>query len=342
MSTHETNDSERWSQALAELLDPARTLRLLRHACGRSGWELRAIRAAEVVKEWPERRRTIRYSVVARRPGEPEREIHLYGKQYRGSKGARVRRLMEILRSTTPPDVEVAEPLGYSPKFRLLVVPALEGPTLQERLENQTESELQSKLERVGRAVATVHESPLAAYGDSLTSHGPSDEAAVLEKACRRAGAAAWPEEVTARFEQACAVVRDELTTGWPGPDRQSLIHRDLHPGQVVVNGGGVGFLDWDAAAWGEPELDLGNLAAHIMLDDLQRRGRVSVAPERVEALRTGYRASRGIDEARFGAYTSSALLRLATLERLADPGVSLIAWPEMAAALVDEALRFV
>lgn len=47
-----------------------------------------------------------------------------------------------------------------------------------------------------------------------------------------------------------------------PGTPRV-LIHGDLHPGQILW-GEGPAFVDWERAAIGEPEEDLGNLAAHL------------------------------------------------------------------------------
>lgn len=62
----------------------------------------------------------------------------------------------------------------------------------------------------------------------------------------------------------------------------------------------------------GEQELDVGNLIAHLALTDLQEIGTIGTAP----------------------------LLRLASLARLAQPGLSVLTWPELAGALLSEADR--
>lgn len=49
-------------------------------------------------------------------------------------------------------------------------------------------------------------------------------------------------------------------------PWRRRLLHRDLHPEQVLVAGRRLAILDWDDAALGEPAIDLANFAAHLRL----------------------------------------------------------------------------
>lgn len=46
----------------------------------------------------------------------------------------------------------------------------------------------------------------------------------------------------------------------------RSLLHRDLHDKQLLVDGGRVGMLDVDTLGLGDPALDLGNLLAHLDL----------------------------------------------------------------------------
>lgn len=49
-------------------------------------------------------------------------------------------------------------------------------------------------------------------------------------------------------------------------PARHALVHGDLHPAQVLA-GEGLALVDWECARAGDPEEDLGNLAAHLALD---------------------------------------------------------------------------
>jgi hypothetical protein len=119
-------------------------------------------------------------------------------------------------------------------------------------------------------------------------------------------------------------------------PVRCATLHRDLHPGQVHC-GPRTGLLDVDDLACGEPELDLGNLAAHLLLDDLQRWGELQEAAKRTSAFLEGY-SYRDIDPVRFDLHCRAALLRLATLERVAAPFVGVLGHADMVAALLRAA----
>lgn len=106
---------------------------------------------------------------------------------------------------------------------------------------------------------------------------------------CRRAGAAlgrwhaAWwgsvPKELrphtagrelsllTERADESSPALRDRvrlsipaMSAKWPCP---TVVHRDLYEEQVIV-GELIGLIDLDDAAAGPPELDVGNLVAHL------------------------------------------------------------------------------
>ena len=327
--------AEPWSESLPRLLDPERARPLLREACAGSGWSLAEILASEIVQERPERRRTLRYRVLGGRADEEPREILWFVKQYRGSKGERVWRRLRYLHAQTSPDVMTAEPLGYSPRLRLLVVRELQGPTLAEALRGAFEEEdVEASLRRAGRALASVHRFADAPDGIGLEQHGPREEIQVLESARARVDAAALPPELVHRFLAPCSRVEEDLARGEAAA--RTLLHRDLHPGQIVLRDDGIGLLDWDDASWGEPELDLGNLEAHLLLEDLRRLGSTGPARSRIDALRRGYWTCGTFDPERLETYLASALLRLATLERLAHPSLSVLAWPELFRELIE------
>src|SRR3954468_1507208 len=52
----------------------------------------------------------------------------------------------------------------------------------------------------------------------------------------------------------------------WKAPEPGSLLpaHRDLHPGQIVVEAGAVRLIDLDDATMAPPGLDVGNFLAHL------------------------------------------------------------------------------
>ena len=319
------------------LLAPESALRLLRDACADSSWRVREVLEAEIVKERPGRRRTLRYRVLAGHDGGAAREVTWYAKHYRGSRGERVFWLLRSLEALAP-EALAPEPIGYSPKLKLLVMGALQGSSLSEALGRSGNTD--SNVQRASRALALVHKTEVPGRAEYLRAHGAREEIGVLGEARRRASESPLPKQWTGRFMDLCAVVEDELARDWDPARSQALLHRDFHPGQVILrrDGVGVGVLDWDDAALGEPELDLGNLEAHLQLDDLQRRGSVGAATRLIGALRSGYLAQGEISFVRLATYRRAALLRLATLERLADSRISVLDWAALAGALTEAA----
>jgi aminoglycoside phosphotransferase (APT) family kinase protein len=89
-------------------------------------------------------------------------------------------------------------------------------------------------------------------------------------------------------------------------------IHRDLHDKQVLVEpGGGIGVLDFDTLALGDPALDLGNLLAHLDLRALQHRCSEVDAERLGAALLDGYGTRTTLRE-RAAAYAQATRVRLA------------------------------
>jgi hypothetical protein len=65
----------------------------------------------------------------------------------------------------------------------------------------------------------------------------------------------------------------------------------------------------------------------------------VRLAPARTDALRAGYLGGGVLRPNRLSAYTSSALLGLATTERSKSAGVGAPDWARLTGVLVEEAL---
>lgn len=137
--------------------------------------------------------------------------------------------------------------------------------------------------------------------------HTGADEAAVLAHwfaAAREHRALAPLEALQRRVEE----VSGELVAG---ADPPALLHRDLHDGQLLWDGAGLGVLDLDTVARGEAALDAGNLLAHAELRRLTG-GLGPAAYRRVvdhlEELASRLEASR----ARLDCYRRAARLRLA------------------------------
>jgi aminoglycoside phosphotransferase (APT) family kinase protein len=91
-------------------------------------------------------------------------------------------------------------------------------------------------------------------------------------------------------------------------PALSRLVHRDVHPRQVLVDGGRTWLLDWDLGAAGDPALDLGNLVA-----GLRARHPGRTAEPAVEAFLAGYAAGDTCDAlARVGVHEAFTYVRLA------------------------------
>ena len=106
------------------------------------------------------------------------------------------------------------------------------------------------------------------------------------------------------------------LTRDADTPGRLGTVHRDLHDGQLLVDGPRIGLLDPDTLVLGEPELDLANLAAHLRLAACAGRCGEAVPEAAVDALLDAYGRDR-VRPGRFRAYLSASLLRLVAVHAI-------------------------
>ncbi|MFV2068317.1 MAG: phosphotransferase family protein, partial [Pirellulales bacterium] len=88
-------------------------------------------------------------------------------------------------------------------------------------------------------------------------------------------------------------------------------IHRDFHPGQVLVDGEGLVLIDFDLYAHGDPGLDVGNFAGHLIELALRKTGDPTALDDRVEAMVQRFIECSG-EQVRFSvaAYTLLTLVR--------------------------------
>ncbi len=328
-------------KALDRALDPAGPRRLLRDVSAAAGWKIERVLRIVPVHLRPGRRMVVRYEIQGRRPREASGVHRLYGKLYRGHGGARARAAFELLAPRLPAVVRLAEVLGYDERRRFLLLAELEGTLLSDLLRTEM---ARPRLAGLGVALAAFHQATVGARGagpGGLRTHDAAAEALVLEQARVRAEAAAWPAGTKQHFSACWAEVVQALCA-WAGalPDvRAAVVHRDLYPRQVLARAAGdFGLLDLDEASWGDPEIDAGNLGAHLYLEDLQRMGAVSIAPELAAAFLDAYSQARLLDGERLRVYLAGSLLRLAALERTGRAALSVLDWPSLAASLVTVA----
>jgi len=193
----------------------------------------------------------------------------------------------------------------------------LGGPSLHESLGASLASRV---MPDVGRALRRLHGAPM---DDGSAVHDAAAEVALLERSVRLIDELGWSgaSEARARCESAC----DRLAAGAIG---HAPLHRDFYDKQVIIHpAGGLGLLDFDTMAVGEPALDVANMLAHLELRHLQGLLDRSSLAAAVEGFVAGYAPGADLLE-RLGAYLDSTRVRLACVYALRPR------WSAMAASL--------
>lgn len=171
---------------------------------------------------------------------------------------------------------------------------------------------------RAGRAIGAWHRTWLGRPPDALVPHTPERELEIL-----RARAAQASPAVRAPVDEAMTALA-EAEWGYP-----TVVHRDLYEEQILV-GDRIGLIDLDDVALGPPELDVGNLLAHVDLLALRSGADLTAL---TEALLEGYRKSGpALDPALLGRSRALTLLRLACIHE--EPSLVEGAGAPLAAAL--------
>ena len=342
-------------KALERALDLQRARKLLRRTCDSDLWRIDRVVSIDLVKYRPRRRATIRYAVEATRAGQPRRTHWLFGKAYRGHGGARVYEALRGIQSRLPDRLRVPQPLGYHDRYRFLLTDALEGVPLSDLL---TLPDGRRLLADFGHRLARLHgyaatQAPPQPDGPATVPTGPNwmparvhsarEEVAVLNRALVRAsGADRLSADLRLRHAELHTRICEALMTAGADERRSpGILHRDLYPDQVLACGDGFGLVDLDEVAQGEAEIDVGNFIAHLLLRDLQLMATLGPALEQARAFCSGYARARELSAVRLRTYTAGALLRLASLERISLSGISLLPWPQLSGALLEQSMRF-
>jgi Ser/Thr protein kinase RdoA (MazF antagonist) len=241
--------------------------------------------AIEELKRKPGRRRTLRATGNRRTA-----IIKIYESERAPVVAARVTAL-----SAGPPEPRVPEVLHLDPGRRMVVLSEVSGNPLRESIVNRD----LAACARAGGALAAWHQAWRNARPNGLLPHTIENEERIL---------LSWADAAPPPISAAVRSVLPSLTGKWPST---TVVHRDLYEEQVLL-GTRVGLIDLDDAALGPPELDVGNLVAHVEL--LERRRAADFGPER-DALLEGYGAD-SLDAALFDRCRRLALLRLACIHR--------------------------
>lgn len=187
---------------------------------------------------------------------------------------------------------------------------ALPGRALHELLGDAgvSQAETSAAFRATGAAVRGLHESPPPA---GARHHDAASEAEVTDRWTKNSlahGVLSPAEAAAAR--SALADVHGRLAGLTAAAS--SLIHRDLHDKQILVDDHtGVGLLDLDTLAIGDPALDVANLFAHLQLRVLQGHATLDAAHVAADAFLEGYHPAPPLME-RMVAYAAASRLRLA------------------------------
>jgi aminoglycoside phosphotransferase (APT) family kinase protein len=218
----------------------------------------------EELKHKPGRRRTLR----ARGPLRTA-IVKLYASDRAATVAARVAAL-----AAGPPEPVLPRVLACSSEDRMVVLSEVQGRTLTGALLAGD----RAACRRAGEALGTWHRAWSGRAPEPLRRHGVERELEILDLR-----AATLSPGLAADLRTAV----EDLTEPWDCP---TVVHRDLYEEQILL-GDRVGLIDLDDAALGPPELDLGNLLAHLDLLSL-RSGRELDAMS--AAMLAGYESAGG------------------------------------------------
>jgi Ser/Thr protein kinase RdoA (MazF antagonist) len=193
----------------------------------------------EELKHKPGRRRTAR--AIGRRGT-------AIAKEYRSDRAGVVAARVAAL-AAGPREPAVPSLLLVHPGLRMVVLSDVPGTPFREALLSR-DAEM---CRRAGRALGAWHLFWAGVAPPALRPHTVQRELAILD---RRA------EGRPAATRRAVRAAARGLGAAW---SCSTIVHRDLYEEQIVI-GRRVGLIDLDDAALGPPELDVGNLLAHLDL----------------------------------------------------------------------------
>jgi aminoglycoside phosphotransferase (APT) family kinase protein len=209
--------------------------------------------------------------------------------------------LVRSLRCRQPGSVPLVPPvLDAHPEAGTVVLGRVPGRPLHDHLVSGDAQERQLALDAVAWTLSRMRDIDLS--GVEL---GPAADGG---------DPGTWLEVISVQrpaLLTAYAEVHSALPPPPDPPSRPALVHGDLHDRNALLVAGEVGLIDLDGLGMGDPALDAGNLAAHVVLRALQRGDAPEVAQVEAQALLVTADAGwRG------RAWTARTLFRLSCLYR--------------------------
>ncbi|HEY6932503.1 MAG TPA: phosphotransferase [Marmoricola sp.] len=254
--------------ALPRLTEPAAVAELLEPLVRATGHPDASITACEpvVVRYKPGSRCTVVVQ-VSYAPGRSTPPSPIVVKTHQGDKGEVAWAAMNALwerPGTWRRVVQLAEPIAYVPKDRILVQGPVPGASTLKVLVREAVASgdptrlslLRDRLVQTARGLAAIHRSG-ASYGLPATFE---DELAEVQ-------------EVVDRLSFSVPALADAAEpmlqwlaerSGTVPPDPIVAAHHDFRPAQVLLHEDGVGFIDFDGACMAEPALDVGRFRANL------------------------------------------------------------------------------
>ncbi len=222
--------------------------------------------AIRVIRYKPGRRCMLEYDVAVP-TATGARELTLIGKM-RARHHARVPcRLLDTLWNTgfdanSNDGISVPEPAGVISRFNLWLQHKVPGRPLGDLLSGSEGTAL------ARRVVDAVHKLHIAGV-PTERRHTLADELRILHERLPRVAQEhpGWSQ----RLEHLLAAC-DRLGADLPPPVEHG-IHRDFYADQVIVDGERLYLLDFDLYCAGDPALDIGNFAGHIIEQRLRLSG---------------------------------------------------------------------
>lgn len=252
----------------------------------------------ETLKSKPGRRRTLRASG-------PRGSVIV--KVYATARAGQVAARLSCL-ADGPNEPVIPRVLEVAPDHRYVVLSEVYGQTLGASLLGRS----MDAPARAGRALGRWHAAWASAPPPALRPHSVERELEILE--ARLSG---LPCDLARRIRRA----RPDAVPWAP----VTVVHRDLYEEQLIV-GERIGLIDLDDVSLGPPELDLGNLLAHLEL--LEVRSGQRLTQQREDLLRSYRSVGLAIDEARLAYCRKLSLLRLAAIHRCGPLLEQSLGWP--------------
>jgi aminoglycoside phosphotransferase (APT) family kinase protein len=166
------------------------------------------------------------------------------------------KQLYERLAAESDNPLQVARPLGIIPEWNMWLQSRVEGERVESLLTPEADTETSL---RVGVALAELHNLQVA----TPRVHSFDDEFKILEQRLTTVaeGHKRWHD----RLKSILGLCREILRVNQSATKNiQTGIHRDFHPGQVLVHTSHVGIVDFDLFASGHPGIDVANYVAHL------------------------------------------------------------------------------